>query len=256
MMIWIIIGWVVLFATCAFVASALYDVAKSSRLASRQLAATGYISEGPLPAEQPVFIQGAPRFKADAVVKAAFSQIPSLHYHTLVDAYYSRKKTTVVDRTETAAFQIAIGDQWIDVPTSDAPITWLAAQVNAYHGLVGRLAERERDRLVELGVDSSAMGGNPLRAISVEEDLFPLGDHVWVYGKITQQAVTDAQDSLDTPARPALLLESPSEHMQAIIAMSAEDLAQQLRYQFIINLSAAVFIAVAPVFFLAISLIR
>lgn len=256
MTVWIIIGWIVLFALCFFVASALHDLSRSSRSARRQLHEQGFASEGSLAKDQPVFFRATPRCQADALIEAAFSQIPALYFHTRIDAYHGRKKQTVVDRTETAAFQIVLGDQIIEAPPADAPITWLTARIHAYQGLAGKMTQDEQQRLIQLGVGSNAPGANPMRAISVEEDVLPMSDELWIYGKIGARESSDDANSPNPPETSVLVLQSPSETMQAIIATSAKALAQQLRYQQIINLSAALFIFAAPFFFLAVSLIR
>lgn len=244
----IVLGWVVLFAVCLLVGAAFYGIARESRKARKQLAATGFAGQGPLAVDQPVFFCARPCCPANAVVEAAFSQIPALHYHTQVSAYYSRSRETVFDRTETAPFDLMMGEQRIHATPTDAEIIWLTAQVNAYHGLAGRMTEREKQRLAELGVESIGSGANPMRATAVEEDLLPLGEQLWIYGRISPQAEAGERNDSAGQTGAAFVLKPPSESSEIIIAMSARTMAQQLRYQHITNLSAAVFICFAPIF--------
>lgn len=251
-----ILGWLILFGGCFLFASVFFGIHKESKEHLKVLKNRGFDLKGPLELDQPTFFRAIPDCKPESLVEAPFSRIPALYFHTSIDSYHGRKKENVFNQSQCVPFEMLIADQSIQAPTKKDNVDWMAAKIHAYQGLASGMSEREKRALAELGIDGSNSRANPMKAVSVEEELLPLCEEIWVFGKVVRHTedVETSQSSVVDNSN--LMLKAPSDTFESIIAMSQEDVWRQMRYKFYINLSAAVFCAVAPFFFLMVKIIH
>lgn len=242
----IIIGWAVFFLVAWILAHVFHVIARECHLALKLIKVNAMSSDDHLPVGKAVFFLAGHQREQDQPLQAPFSQVCALYVHTLVERYSGRRKETVMDKTQKVPFQLVRGSQIISLPDDDNAVIWVLPKVDAYHGLVGRITDEQRQRLLDLDIQANNRLLNPHQALTVTEEVLPVDSEIYVFGKVIAESADKANQISPTPAK--LRLQGTAAGMLPVIATSRENLIQELRYARLSNRLSSLFVFALPCF--------